>query len=146
MEKGGTMIKILLSILVVNIYLFSASIGSIEKGNLDKFENAFALVTRGSQILSVNELGFKIEENDTIKTFRKSTVQIRLNDNTIIKIGQKTTLNVEKYLFDSQNKGNNAANLKIENGTFQIKTGTIGDAAPKNFKIKTKFSTIGLRG
>ena len=88
----------------------------------------------------------KVQENDTIKTFRKSTVQIRLNDNTIIKIGQKTTLNIEKYLYDTQNKGNNTANLKIENGSFQIKTGSIGDDAPSNFKIKTKFSTIGLRG
>lgn len=140
------MVRIFISIFLFNISLFGASIGTIEKGDLDKFENAFALVTRGSQILSVNELGFKIEENDVIKTFRKSTVQIRLKDNTVIKIGQKTTLNVEKYLFDSQNKGNNTANLKIENGTFQIKTGEIGDDAPKNFKIKTKFSTIGLRG
>ena len=140
------MVRIFISIFLFNISIFGASIGTIEKGDLDKFENAFALVTRGSQILSVNELGFKIEENDVIKTFRKSTVQIRLKDNTVIKIGQKTTLNVEKYLFDSQNKGNNTANLKIENGTFQIKTGEIGDDAPKNFKIKTKFSTIGLRG
>jgi len=36
--------------------------------------------------------------------------------------------------------------MTIQNGTFQIKTGAIGDKAPKNFKIKTKFSTIGLRG
>jgi hypothetical protein len=140
------MMKTIFSVFILSSFLYSSSIGTIEKGDLDKFENAFALVIRGNQTISVNSVGFKIFESDTIKTFRKSTVQIRLNDNTIIKIGQKTTLNVEKYLFDSTNKGNNAANLKIENGTFQIKTGTIGDDAPSNFKIKTKFSTIGLRG
>jgi hypothetical protein len=132
--------------IAITTSLFSANIGVIEKGDVDKFENAIALVTRGNDVISVTEVGFKIQENDTIKTFRKSTVQVRLNDNTIIKIGQKTTLNIEKYLYDTKNKGNNAANLKIENGTFQIKTGSIGDDAPKNFKIKTKFSTIGLRG
>ncbi len=140
------MIKNIFYTLVITTSLFSANIGVIEKGDIDKFENAIALVTRGSEIISVTDIGFKIQENDTIKTFRKSTVQIRLNDNTIIKIGQKTTLNIEKYLYDTQNKGNNTANLKIENGSFQIKTGSIGDDAPKNFKIKTKFSTIGLRG
>lgn len=140
------MIKKLLYVIGINTFLFSASIGVIEKGDVDKFENAIALVTRGNEVISVTEVGFKIQESDTIKTFRKSTVQIRLNDNTIIKIGQKTTLNIEKYLYDTQNKGSNAANLKIENGTFQIKTGNIGDDAPKNFTIKTKFSTIGLRG
>jgi hypothetical protein len=140
------MIKKLFSMIAISTSLFSANIGMIEKGDVDKFENAIALVTRGNDVISVTEVGFKIQENDTIKTFRKSTVQVRLNDDTIIKIGQKTTLNIEKYLYDSKNKGNNTANLKIENGTFQIKTGSIGDDAPKNFKIKTKFSTIGLRG
>lgn len=138
--------KIMLSVIFLNSFLYCASIGTIEKGDLDKFENAFALITRGSEVISVSELGHKIYENDIIKTFRKSTVQIRLNDNTIIKIGQKSTLNVEKYLYDTSNKGNNAANLKIENGSFQIKTGNIGDEAPNNFKVKTKFSMIGIRG
>ncbi len=140
------MVRNLFFIFIVNSFLFSATIGVIEKGDIDKFENAMALVTRGNDVISITEPGFKVQESDTIKTFRKSTVQIRLNDNTIIKIGQKTTLNIEKYLYDTTNKESNAANLKIENGSFQIKTGNIGDDAPSNFKIKTKFSTIGLRG
>jgi len=36
--------------------------------------------------------------------------------------------------------------MTIQNGTFQVKTGKIADRSPRNFKIKTKFSTIGLRG
>ena len=144
--EGCFMIQKFFIASMLHISLFSATIGTIEKGDLDKFENAYALVTRGNDVISVTSLGFPVQESDTIKTFRKSTVQIRLKDNTIVKIGQKTTLNIEKYLYDTQNKGGNAANLKIENGTFQIKTGNIGDEAPKNFKIKTKFSTIGLRG
>ena len=81
-----------------------------------------------------------------IKTFRRSYVTIRLNDNTIIKIGKRTTLKIEKYLFDKKHKKKSVANFKIENGSFRVKTGKIGDNAPRNFKIKTKFSTIGLRG
>jgi len=126
--------------------LFSASIGVIEKGKLDRFENAFALISRDGKVISVNKIGFRIKKNDEIKTFRRSNLQIRLTDNTVIKIGRKTTFKVEKYLFDNNNKSNNVAKLKVENGTFQIKTGKIGNNAPSNFKIKTKFSTIGLRG
>jgi len=126
--------------------MYSSMIGLIEKGRIDKFEHAYALVTRGDDIIPVSKLGFKIRKNDTIKTFRKSTIQIRLKDSTIIKIGKRSTLKIEKYLYNSKNSKNNAAGFKIENGTFQIKTGKIADTAPKNFKIKTKFSTIGLRG
>ena len=113
---------------------------------MDRFENAYAIVSRGDLVFPVSKLGFEIEKSDVIKTFRKSTVQIRLNDNTVIKIGKKTTLKVEDYIYNLKNKNDNAAKLKIENGSFQIKTGNIGNDAPKNFKIKTKFSTIGLRG
>ena len=126
--------------------LFSASIGVIEKGKLDRFENAFALISRDGKVISVNKIGFRIKKNDEIKTFRRSNLQIRFNDNTVVKIGRKTTFKVEKYLYDVTNNKNNAVKLKVENGTFQIKTGDIGKRAPRNFKIKTKFSTIGLRG
>ena len=134
----------ILLFLLSNVH--SSMIGLIEKGRIDKFEHAYALVTRGDDIIPVSKLGFKIRKNDSIKTFRKSTIQIRLRDNTIIKIGKRSTLKIEKYLYNSKNSKNNAAGFKIENGTFQIKTGKIADTAPKNFKIKTKFSTIGLRG
>ena len=138
--------KKLFILLLILSNMQSSMIGLIEKGRIDKFEHAYALITRGDDIIPVSKLGFKIKKNDTIKTFRKSTIQIRLKDNTIIKIGKRSTLKIEKYLYDSKNSAKNAAGFKIENGTFQIKTGKIADSAPKNFKIKTKFSTIGLRG
>ena len=126
--------------------IYGSSIGTITSGKMDRFEHAYALVTRGDKVITVENLGFKIKKNDTIKTFRKSKLKITLKDNTVIKIGKKTTLKIEKYLYDANNGSNNIANLKVENGTFQIKTGKIGSSSPRNFKIKTKFSTIGLRG
>ena len=90
------MINKILLFLFLFSSMYSASIGMIEKGRLDKFEHAYALVTRGDDILTVSKLGFKIKKNDSIKTFRKSSLQLRLKDNTIIKIGKRTTLKIEK--------------------------------------------------
>jgi hypothetical protein len=146
LKEDISLIKLFFVLLLSYNALFSASIGVIEKGKMDKFEKAFALITRGEKVISVSKIGFKVRKNDIIKTFRRSNLQIRLKDNTVIKIGRKTTLHVEKYIFDKNNKNSNEAKLKIQNGTFQIKTGEIGDESPKNFKIKTKFSTIGIRG
>lgn len=127
-------------------HLHAEEIGYIENGQMDRFENAYALISRGDLVIPVSKIGFKIEKDDVIKTFRKSTLQIKLKDNTVINIGKKTTLKVEDYIFNKNDTRNNAAKLKIENGSFKIKTGDIGKDAPSNFKIKTKFSTIGLRG
>lgn len=138
--------KLLLFILLSITFLHAEYIGVIERGKIDKFENAYALISRGNLVIPVSKTGFKIQKNDIIKTFRKSSLQIRLKDHTLINIGKRTTLKVEKFIYNQKNKNKNVANLKIENGSFEIKTGRIGDDAPKNFKIKTKFSTIGLRG
>ena len=140
------MIRLILLFLFIISCSQANSIGTLEKGRIDKSEKAYALVTRGDKIFAVSKIGFKVQEKDTIKTFRKSTLQIRLKDNTLIKIGKRSTLKIEDYLYDSKNSNKNKANFKIENGTFQVKTGKIGDTTPRNFKIKTKFSTIGLRG
>ena len=140
------MLKLLFLFSIFFSVLNSSSIGTIVKGKIDKFEHSYALVERLGQVISVEKIGFKLNKKDKIKTFRRSHIQIKLLDDTIIKIGKKTTLKIEQYIYGSQNKSKNAVNLKIENGSYQIKTGKIGDQAPKNFKIKTKFSTIGLRG
>jgi hypothetical protein len=134
------------SFFIFSYNLLAASVGQIEKGRIDKFEHSYGLITRDNKLIDINKLGIKLQESDTVKTFRKSSLQIRLKDNTVIKIGKRTTLKIEKYLYDKSNSKNSNANFKIENGSFQIKTGKIGDKSPKNFKIKTKFSTIGLRG
>ncbi len=137
---------ILLVLLFISTLAQAKNIGIIEKGRIDNFEHSYAIVTRGVEIIDIAKLGFVLKTNDLIKTFRKSTLQIRLNDNTIIKIGKKTTLKIERYLFDKNNIKNSKANFKIENGSFQIKTGKIAAKSPGKFKVKTKFSTIGLRG
>jgi len=127
--------------------LYSASIGIIEQGVKDKTEQAYALISRHGKTIIVYHLNFVVKKDDKIKTFRRSRLTIRLNDNTVIKMGKKTTLIIDKYVYDVRSrKKNYAANFRISNGSFQIKTGRIGEISPRNFKIKTKFSTIGLRG
>jgi hypothetical protein len=140
------MIFLILLFIVALTNISAASIGTIDKGKIDKFENAYAIVTREDKVISVNKIGFKILKNDHIKTFRRSSLQIRFNDNTLVKLGKKTTLKVESFFYSKKYNLDNKVKLKIANGSYQIKTGKIGETSPQNFKIKTKFSTIGLRG
>ena len=50
-------------------------------------------------------LGYKLEKKDIIKTANKSKVQIIFNDNTIVTIGKKSSLNIEEYLYEIQMSG-----------------------------------------
>lgn len=127
-------------------FLFSKDIGIVEKVVVDDTENQVALVQRGEEVLFITSAGFKVQKKDIIKTFKASKLKIRFIDDTIIYIGPKTTLEIAQYYYDKQNKQNNKTNFKIKQGSYKIKTGDIEKLAPKQFKIETQFSTIGIRG
>jgi len=117
--------------------LLFASVGKIVsyKGQVD--------VIRNNKILSVKAKNFSIDVNDTITTGANSKAKIVFKDNTIITIGANSVFNVNSYVFNNKNANANFSFLK---GTFISVTGKIGKIAPKRFKLKTKNSSIGIRG
>jgi len=129
-------ILILISLLVSLVF---ASIGQVTglrgKANLH----------RGDVVTNL-DIGTKLEKKDIIKTFDKTKVQIIFNDNTIITVGKKSTLDIQDYLYDENNAKNSKVNLKFSRGAFKSITGKIGKLAPARFKLKTKNATIGIRG
>ena len=112
-----------------------ASIGSVSmlKGK--------ATITRDGNILNA-QVGSTIEEGDRVNTFVKSRVQIILNDDTITTLGKNT-----EYIFNSySNDSNPHAYMTLRRGFLRTVTGKIGKIAPERFKVKTKTSSIGIRG
>jgi len=84
-----------------------------------------------------------VEERDTVITQQLSRVQIILHDDTVIMIGPKSRFSFDRY---NDEKSNAEAKMKIHHGVFKAITGEIGKIAPQRFKIKTRTSTIGIRG
>lgn len=86
-----------------------------------------------------------IFEEDTIKTGARSRVQIMFADNTLINLGNATSMKIAEYRWQpEQNDG--ALKTKIEEGTFRIMGGALAKKAPQNFKTETPTATIGIRG
>ena len=128
------MMKIFIMLFLLSISLF-ASIGTISmlKGK--------ATITRAGDAQKANT-GDMIEEGDTINTFTKSRMQIILNDDTITTFGQNT-----EYTFDSYDANDDPhANMTLTRGFLRTITGRIGKVAPTRFTLRTKNSTIGIRG
>lgn len=86
-----------------------------------------------------------IFKNDEIETKQNTKVQLLFKDNTIITIGKNSTFKINDYIFDEKNKEYNAQFGLIQ-GTFRTITGKIGKLAPEKFKLKSKNSSIGIRG
>lgn len=104
-----------------------------------------AFVKRGQETLRLN-ISDSISNNDFIETKTNSKVKITFIDNTIITIGKESSLKIEDYFFDSNNKNSAKTELSVSKGAFHAITGQIGKVNPEKFKLKTKNATIGIRG
>ncbi|QNK84147.1 FecR domain-containing protein [Aliarcobacter cryaerophilus] len=104
-----------------------------------------AFVKRGQETLRLN-ISDQISNNDFIETKTNSKVKITFIDNTIITIGKESSLKIEDYFFDSNNKNSAKTELSVSKGAFHAITGQIGKVNPEKFKLKTKNATIGIRG
>lgn len=104
-----------------------------------------ASIHRNSQVLSAS-LGMSLLKNDVVQTKANAKLQIIFKDKTIITIGKNSSLDIEEYLYDTNNPKNSKANFSFFKGAFKTVTGTIGKLNKEKFILKTKSSTIGIRG
>ena len=102
-------------------------------------------ITRGIALYQAHK-NLYIEEKDTFFTTKHGSMQITFSDNTVVTLGKNTVFKVDEYLYNEKKRTKNKVKFKFRKGFFKSITGRIGKLAPKNFKIKTKNSTIGVRG
>ena len=102
-------------------------------------------ITRGIALYQAHK-NLEIEEKDTFFTTKNGSMQITFSDNSVITLGKNSVFKVDEYLYNEKKRDKNKAKFKFRKGFFKSITGRIGKLAPKNFSIKTKNSTIGVRG
>lgn len=127
--------KILL-LMIINISLW-ANIGTVMamKGSAD--------LKRETKLMKVSS-GMELLKGDAIITHAKSRVQVMLNDDTVVTIGQNSSFGFEDFVFDGTKKSKIA--MRATRGFFRSVTGKLGKIAPERFKVKTASATIGIRG
>lgn len=129
---------------IILMFLLFVSTLSANIGKITLLEGE-AFVKRGEETLRLN-ISDQISNNDFIETKTNSKVKITFIDNTIITIGKESSLKIEDYFFDSNNKNSAKSELSVSKGAFHAITGQIGKVNPEKFKLKTKNATIGIRG
>jgi len=127
-----------MKILIIYLLTISALFGAI--GEITALQGE-AQLERETAFLEV-ERGTPINIADRLETKKRSRVQVILNDDTVITIGPQSSYIFEAY----QDKGSPKVMMQLQHGFFKIVTGKIGKIAPERFKVKTKASTIGIRG
>ena len=130
--------KIILSLLfIVNVIYASVAVVSAFKG--------VANIYRDGKQLKVS-VGVEINKNDNIKTNDKTKLQLIFKDNTRITIGKNSDFSVEDYFYDEKIVNKARAKFRFKKGLFRTISGRIGKINKKQFKIRVKSATIGIRG
>jgi hypothetical protein len=119
-------------------FALSENIGEVlsVKGNPQIFRG------EGS-VLAVS--GDIVQEGDQIKTGSRARVKLLLKDGTAITVGKNSDLKIDEYLYLRYNR-RSKLKASLHTGVMRVVTGAIGKVVPHRFKIKTRTSTIGVRG
>ena len=128
--------KVLLIIFLLVISL-NARVGKIvtSKGEV--------IVNRENQKIQA-KAGFRLFKSDKITTGKYARAQIVFADNTIISLGKNSTILVSEYFYEVGSKPK--ATFTFASGSFNIISGKISKLNQREYKLKTKFASIDIRG
>jgi hypothetical protein len=94
---------------------------------------------RGARSLAV---GSDVFANERIRTGDASTAQFMFLDKTVMSMGPKAELVLDKYVYNPS-RGSGQVVVNAVQGTMRFVTGSQN---PTNYAIKTPVATLGIRG
>lgn len=89
--------------------------------------------------------GARISQGDRVVTAANGYVGITMSDDTLLTLGPGSVLALDTYGFDPKtHEGSFLASLS--KGVLSVVTGLIARRSPESFAVKTRISTMGVRG
>ncbi|MDH5474038.1 MAG: FecR family protein, partial [Gammaproteobacteria bacterium] len=133
------------SSLMIMGLLFSSS--AISENNIGR-----VIHTSGNLVASNHgssrelERGSYITEGDVVSSGDTSKAQLRMKDGALIVLRQNSEMHFEEYKYDEEDKSVGSSIFSLFKGGFKTISGLIGKRNKRNYKVKTAFTTIGIRG
>lgn len=91
------------------------------------------------------EVGSAVNVNDRIITGADGAVGITLRDNTMLSAGPNSTLDLNKFAFNTTTHAGEL-NASVKRGTLAVVSGKIAKASPDNVSFSTPTISLGVRG
>ncbi len=101
-----------------------------------------SFAVRASQELQLN-LRDSVEKKDSLRTGGNGRLEVLFNDESSIKLGPNTLIDITEFLPDSSAP---VLRTHVSEGIARFITGTITEQNPDGFVVTTPEATIGVRG
>jgi len=102
-----------------------------------------AAVAMQDALPRVLKAGDKIRTGDVISTGKDARIEVRMFDDGLISLGQKTVFVVIDYIAEGSSP---KAMFQFLKGAFKATSGNMMQTADASFVVKTPIATIGIRG
>ena len=91
------------------------------------------------------DVGSAVNVNDRIITGADGAVGITLRDNTLLSAGPNSTLDLNKFAFNTTTHAGEL-NASVKRGTLAVVSGKIAKTSPENVSFNTPTISLGVRG
>ena len=109
-----------------------------------KISRGSAQITRGTETLPA-AVGSALLVSDSVVTGEDSAVGITLKDNTRLTAGPNTTLDLNKFSFDTTTHVG-TVDASVKRGSLAVISGKIAKGSPEGVRFNTPTVTLGVRG
>ncbi len=125
------------------VFFGHMAIAADEAGTV-KISRGSVTVERGGQSLGV-PVGTRIFASDRILTGADGSVGITLRDNTLLSAGPNSTVDLNKFAFNSTTHAG-TIDASVKRGTLSVVSGKIAKATPEAVNFSAPGMTLGVRG
>ncbi len=101
-------------------------------------------IQRGAESLPAQP-GTAIRQADVISTGPESAVGITMKDNSVLSAGPRSTLQMDRFSFDSRTQ-TGVMEATLKRGSLSGISGAIARNSPEAVQFKTSSITLGVRG
>jgi len=115
-----------------------------ESAGMIKTTKGTANIERSGQKIAAL-VGATVETGDRIVTGADSSVGITLHDNTMLSAGPNSTLDLNKFAFNSTTHAG-VLDASVKRGSLSVISGKIAKANPDSVVFSTPGVTLGVRG
>lgn len=112
-------------------------------GRIKAVKGAVAVVREGRNTPA--EAGMAVEVADRVVTGVDGSVGIAMRDNTLLSAGPNSTLELDKFAFDTTTHAG-ALDVSLKRGKLAVISGKIAKANPDAVRVSTPSVTLGVRG
>ena len=130
--------------LIFFLILLSFPLHANERAGMVLDREGNVTLVRQQRSIQVSEKDW-LYENDKILTGRKSSVEIKLIDGSIVNIGELGDVYLIDLAYDPIKK-DGFIDIKIATGAFRMVSGSIAKLGPDLMVLKLPTATVGIRG